>query len=202
MPTITAAATEDNMIATFLRGELASSRFGERLVQCIQQLGLAVDLVTSPDLADEAANHARRELLTHFRGWGSTQSVFGGLPAERMDWFWVALSEQDLLERVFYIQYFWEAFSGGTRRPAQVAERVRSSEAEIGLEIFQAILANVRSGNMPTPPILVSNPAMQRLVILEGHLRITAYLIEPEVVPFPIRALLGLSDYIHEWSEW
>jgi hypothetical protein len=202
MPTITASATENEMIATFLRGELASSRFGERLAQCIQQLGLAVDLVTSPDLADEAANHARRDLLTHFRGWGSTQSVFGGLPAERTDWVWVELSKRDLIERVFYIQYFWEAFSGGTRRPAQVAERVRRGDVEVGLEIYQAILADVRRGNMPTPPILVSNPVMERLVILEGHLRITAYLVEPDVVPFPIRALLGLSDNINEWSEW
>ena len=202
MPTITAAATENEMIATFLRGELASSRFGERLALHIQQLGLAVDLVTSPDLADEQANRSRRELITHFRGWGSTQSVFGGLPAKRTDWVWVELSERDLIERVFYIQHFWEAFSGGTRRPAQVADRVRRGDADVGPEIYQSILADVRRGNMPNPPILVSNPAMERLVILEGHLRITAYLVEPDVVPFPIRALLGLSVSINEWSEW
>jgi hypothetical protein len=119
-----------------------------------------------------------------------------------MDWVWVELSERDLIERVFYIQYFWETFSGGTRRPPQVAERVRRGDSEVGPEIYQAILADVRRRNLPTPPILVSNPAMERLVILEGHLRITAYLVEPDIVPFPIRALLGLSVYIHEWSEW
>jgi hypothetical protein len=203
VPTFIASATEDEMIATFLRGELGSSRFRARLEQSLERRRLTLDLVRFPDTTDEVENRARRELLVTYRGWGKEESVFGGLSADRVEWMWVELEESELRERVFYIRYFWEEFSGGSRRPSHVAERIRHRDPEVGpVDVYLAILDGVRSGRMPAEPILLADPGLERLVILEGHVRITAYLVDPAAVPFPIRALVGVSPDISEWSEW
>ncbi len=203
MPTVIASATEDEMIATFLRAEVNSSRFREQLEQSLEFHGLTVELVRFPDTTDEAANRVRRELLATYRGWGQEASVFGGLPADRVEWMWVELEEGELRERVFYIRYFWEDFSGGSRRPSDVAERLRRRDPELeSVDVYLEILDDVRSGHMPAEPILLAEPRLERLVILEGHLRITAYLVDPAVVSFPIRAIVGVSPEISEWSEW
>ena len=55
---------------------------------------------------------------------------------------------------------------------------------------------------MPPEPILLAEPGMKRFVILEGHMRITAYLVDPSIVSFPIRALVGISSDVAQWSEW
>jgi hypothetical protein len=104
VPTVIASATEDEMIATFLRAEVGSSRFLALLDQSLERHGFTLDLIESPDTTNEVANHMRRELLITFRGWGLEESVFGGLPADRVDWMWVDLEESELRERVFYIE--------------------------------------------------------------------------------------------------
>lgn len=202
MPTIIASATEDEMIATFLRAEANSSRFRPELDQALERLGFTVALITSPDITDTAANEVRRQLLGTYRGWGQRESVFGGMPVGNIEWMWVELEESDLRERVFYIQYFWEELTHGSRRPSYVAEQIRSRDPKVLLDVYLAILDDVRGGRMPAEPILLAEPGMKRLVILEGHLRITAYLVDPVAVSFPIHALVGVSPQMSEWSEW
>ncbi len=48
-PTVIASATEDEMIATFLRAEVHSSRFRTLLAQAVEQHRLTLDLVRFPD---------------------------------------------------------------------------------------------------------------------------------------------------------
>ena len=55
---------------------------------------------------------------------------------------------------------------------------------------------------MPVEPIVVAEPTLERMVILEGHARITTYLVEPDLVRFPLRALIGVSAQMSRWSEW
>lgn len=69
-------------------------------------------------------------------------------------------------------------------------------------ESVRPILESVRLGQMPEPPILLADESLERLVILEGHNRMIAYATEPKEVPFPIRAIVGVSARISEWSEW
>lgn len=59
MPTVIAAATEDEMIATFLRGELGSSRFRALLDQALERHGFAIDLIEFPDTSNAVANRMR-----------------------------------------------------------------------------------------------------------------------------------------------
>ena len=202
MPTIISSSTEQEMIATFLRGELGSSRFRVSLEEALAKLGLTTKVVECPNLDDDPENEARRELLVTYRGWGQEESLFGGLPVDSIEWFWVELTEDELRDRVFTIEYFWEEFSHGSRRPFSIAERIRRRDPEVGVDLYLAILEGVRRGQMPVEPIVVAEPTLERMVILEGHARITTYLVEPDLVRFPLRALIGVSAQMSRWSEW
>lgn len=190
-------ATEDEMIGVFLSAELRSARFGDDLRAALETHRVPKELIENPDTGDQEANRLRRAVLTSYRGWGKQESLFGGLPAEKVQWQWVQLDEEDLHTRSFTISwYFEETF--GTRRLSEIAEISRRSPADPN----NRILEEIRAGRMPEPPILLAEPGMKRLVILEGHVRLITYLVEPQVVPFPIKALLGVSSRISEWSEW
>jgi hypothetical protein len=49
-------ATEDEVVAVFLRGELGSWRYGALLRQLLERDGEYVEVLARPDLADRAAN--------------------------------------------------------------------------------------------------------------------------------------------------
>jgi hypothetical protein len=91
---------EDEMIATFLRGELGSGRFGETLRALLGRDGRDSAVLRSPDVADAAANAYRRRLLDEHRGYERREGLFGGLPRE-IDWFRAALSRDEVLDILF-----------------------------------------------------------------------------------------------------
>lgn len=196
MVIVTGTATEDEMIASFLRGELNSPRFGDRLKRALVAQNAMPDLIFA-DTTDEVANRMRRDVLVAYRGWGRYESLFGGLPAEDVEWMWVELEEEDLRDRVFTISYYFEE-TLGTRRLVEIAEMKRRNDPGSPTPI----LDDVRAGPLPEPPILMGDAELHRLVILEGHSRMISYLVDPSAVPFPIRAMVGVSSRISEWSEW
>jgi hypothetical protein len=50
--------------------------------------------------------------------------------------------------------------------------------------------------------IVVTDPERSKLVLLEGHVRLTAYAAFPEYLPEELDGYLGVSPRIGEWSEW
>jgi hypothetical protein len=38
--------------------------------------------------------------------------------------------------------------------------------------------------------------------VLEGHVRLTAYALFPEVLPDELPVFVGTSDDVHRWSEF
>ena len=77
---VVATATEDDMVAAFLRAELDSPRFSASLEAALADAGLDHAIVRRPDTGDPAANAARRRVLAAYRGYPDRE-VFTGLPA-------------------------------------------------------------------------------------------------------------------------
>ena len=50
--------------------------------------------------------------------------------------------------------------------------------------------------------IAVTDPERSQLVLLEGHVRPTAYATYREYLPRELEAFLGVSSHIANWSEW
>jgi len=190
------------MIATFLRGEWRSSRFGARLQEAARELDIAEDLIARPDTADAVQNALRNELLVRFRGWGQYESVFGGLPADDVLWYEADL-DHDALHRVEYIQWWIDQGLVTDRRVAVAVESMRAGwRTDPDFEPHRAVVAECKRGRPPVSPILVTDQRMERYVILEGHLRMTAYLLAVTALPPRVPVLLGVSGRIAEWSEW
>jgi hypothetical protein len=181
--------TEDEMIVTFVRGELDSGRYGERLCGM-----LARDARTVDDLGD--ADYARR-LLEEYRAYERREGLFLGFPRD-VEWFRAELSRDELLD-VLYINWdWWLRLSGGTRRPRVAAARIRAGEIPGVTAEQHEVYAR-----QPQPELIVATtPTQSPLVVLEGHVRLTAYALFPERVPDPLGILLGVSAEMPGWSNF
>ncbi|MFF4361238.1 hypothetical protein [Streptomyces sp. NPDC001604] len=192
-------SSEDEMVACFLSGELSSQRFGNNLRSHLAAAGQADQLLTHPDLSDAGANFARRALLAATRGYGENRDLFENFPTQ-VTWTRALLSS-DEAAGVRYLDYsYWVELSGGSRRPADAAARIKA-----GLRTFdvsndpfvdaaQALLRGERF-----PPLILVGEREDNLVCLEGHLRLTAHAL----IGFPaeLECLIGIAPTMGRWAK-
>jgi hypothetical protein len=194
------AGSEEEMVAVFLRGELLSARFGDTVRDALAQAGGEEDIVLSPDLEDEGENAVRREVLATARGFGR-EGLFGEFPDD-VSWERAALAPAEVLA-IRYIDYdYWVELSGGTRSPADAARRIRE-----GVEVFGVPSAGFHdavdelAAAVAIPELIVVSPGDEApLVVLEGHVRLTAYALRPELLPHELEVLLGTSPSLTRWA--
>jgi hypothetical protein len=200
---IAAPSSEDEMIAVFLRGELESERFGAALAEGLGRRGADAGLLTAPDLGDAEENALRRELLEETRAYRRREGLFGGFPDD-VQWDRVTLTPDELIA-VRYINYsYWIELSGGTRRPQDAAERIRSGIDVFGVpsEGFLDVARAFADGVEWPELIIVSAVAAGRNVVLEGHVRLTAMALAPDAIPAEVEVIRGVSPRMTEWSEY
>ena len=189
--------SEDDMIAAFLCGELRG-RYGEK----IRTLARAdLDLLLDPDTHDAEANDVRRRILEEHRAYERRDGLFLGFP-RAVDWHRAALSRDELLD-IRYIDWdWWLTVSAGTRSARVAAQRIRSGAVPgQTAEEDEPIAAALAGGGEP-PLIAVTTPAHAPLVLVEGHVRLTAYALFPEYVPDELEILLGISDEMPGWCQF
>jgi len=189
---------EDEMVACFLLGELTSRRFGAGIRKALAAVGESERLLTDADLADPAANRARRDLLGATRGYGENRDVFEDFPA-RVRWIRAVLTP-DELARVRYIEYsYWNELSGGSRLPGDAAKRILAGVRVFGVSNrrFVSAARAVRRGESFSPLILAGR-RRDRLVCLEGHLRLTGYALAG--FPVEVECLVGTARAMDRWA--
>jgi hypothetical protein len=131
------------------------------------------------------------------RGYPSRTGMFGGFPLE-VEWHRASLTRDELLE-VLYIDYsWWVELSGGTRRPRDAARRIRAGEltgmtAGATAEEHEPFLTST------SELIAVTTPPHEKLVVIEGHARLTAYALFPDRVPDELELTLGVSAELEAW---
>jgi hypothetical protein len=194
-----ARLTEDDMVAAFLQAEAASPRYGPRVRSELADLGLDLELLEHPDISDQRANAERRAVLASYRGYLTSAVLFEGFPDD-VDW-WRCWATPDDLAKVRYIDYdFWNECSDGSRDPAIAAARLRDGKPQVpDPDAVNGIVASLRLGRLPPPIIVVARSRTDPLVVLEGHTRLTAYVLVPEVLPPRLEVIAGWSDRMGEW---
>ena len=194
------------MIASFLRGEFNSSRFGKAVRSALDGAG-GPALVMDPDLDSPRQNEARRAALSEVRGWGSDQGLFAGFPTD-VTWQHGRLEVSEL-ERVRFIDYsYWTELSGGSRRPADVRstlerpdrlpEWLRAMDLEWPLELADVIAKK----GVPGELVVLGTPDLGELVALEGHARLTALFVGALHEQVPVTAFVGTSNDIRKWRSF
>ncbi len=189
------------MIAVFLRAELDSDRYGETLRGFLARDGRDEDVLRRPDLGDVADNGYRRQLLEEHRAYERRDGVFGGFP-RRVDWFRAALEPEEVLD-ILYIDWdWWLRITGGTRSPRDAARRMHAGEIPgADVEWHRAIAARLQSDDPPPELIAVKTPTGP-LVLVEGHVRLTAYAVAPEYLPERLELYVGIGDAAADWPEY
>jgi hypothetical protein len=192
--------TEDDMVATFLRAEIASERFGAPIEALLRRDGKARAVVEAPDITDPDANAYRRRLLGECRGYGRDRDVFAGWPAS-VAWFRATLSPHEVA-RLRYVEYsYWNALSGGSRLAGDAAEAIRAGREvyEQRNERFLRAAGALRQGVRFPELIVAGGSAEGPLTVLEGNLRLTAYLLVPECLPEALEVVAGFAAELAGW---
>jgi len=187
-------SSEAEMVALFLRTELPAARFQDKLQALLQRHGLPESVITIPDLGDDAENQARLRLLTEHREYGTRTGLFEGFP-EDVRWQWMAITPVELTT-VRYIDYdYWVELSGGTRLAVDAAPRIRAGVAPFGVPSDWALgmAREVARGARFPPLILVTTGPGGDLVVLEGHCRLTAFMLARDGLPPELEVLVGSS---------
>lgn len=187
------------MVAYYLGGEIASERFGDAIRAELAYRGLGDEVVTAPDISDDAGNRQRRALLAATRGWGQDREMFTRFPVD-VPWVWARLCP-DALARVRYIEYsYWNEISGGSRLPLDAAQRIeaRVTVFDVPNTRFVRLADAVRRGET-FPPLILAGPTSDDLVCLEGHLRLTAYALAR--FPTDLECLVAVDARLRSWAE-
>jgi hypothetical protein len=172
-------ATADEMIAAFLRAEIGSSRFSVIINVCLAQLGWHRRLIDLPDTTSASENQARRSILQGYRGYPD-QLLFAGFPSDTV-WRRVMLEPSDFAS----LRYANDSrgdqllmkLSGGTRRVKDGAHNCTNLPQPEDTAHIGEVTAALRSGLM-FAPIIAVEAGDGSLILMEGHSRATAYVIE------------------------
>lgn len=174
------AGSEEEMISEFLNAEYRSERFSEQIKKAMEKLSLDESIILSADLNNANENIARKKLLGEFRGYGLNRELFENFPNE-IQWSLCNFVSCDL-NNIRYINYsYWNELSQGTHSPLAAAQTILD-----GIEIYDQSNAGfikaaefIKSGGKFPRPILLTSDS-EHFVIVEGHLRITAFALAPE----------------------
>ena len=185
-----------------MRTELRSDRWKDGLRAVLERAGLPGRVITAPDLGEQAEIQARVRLLTEHRGYGTRTKLFDGFPGD-VRWQWMAITPAELAG-VRYIQYdYWDELSGGSRLAFDAAARIGAGVAPFGvpnngkLDMAQA----VANGAWFAPLILVTTGlGGYDLVVLEGHVRLTAFMPARDQLPPELEVLVGSSPAMTRWD--
>ena len=193
-------SSEDEMISEYLKAEYSSSRFSENIQEAMQKLSISENIILSPDLQNISENMQRRELLGVFRGYGLNQSMFERFP-NVTDWFLCSFSKEDL-GKIRYIDYsYWNELSEGTKLPINAVRTIHEGISVYGQsnEGFINAASYIRNGGVFNKMFFLTGD-FENYVIVEGHMRMTAYAIEPDFFS-NIEVIVGkcASNELEKW---
>lgn len=190
--------TEDEFIAEFLKAEINSKRFGKSIIEGLKSY--SKEIILNPNLKKREENKFRKILLGKVRGWNN-KFIFEKFPKD-IKWFKVMINKNEL-SKVKYIKHdYWDKISNNTRSPIEATKNINK-----GIEVFGEknklyfdILSEIKKEKALPRMILVAKNKESKIVVLEGHARLTAYFLETENTPEKIEVIIGYSDKIENWG--
>jgi hypothetical protein len=207
-------ANEDDMVLEFVRSEVDSPRFNKFYPDDIAgREALRSRLVDNADVHNATDNARRRELLA-YRGYTTRTGLFDGFP-RAVAWRWERWTPAEL-ERMRYAKLtdteVWRHLSSSTRLVGAAARnleaerlehllgkpeipppvRVRMSEIA---EQIRSVAALHEQGRTFPRAIVVTDG--REVVVLEGHVRTTAFVLAR--ADRPIEMLVGRSPEMFRW---
>ncbi len=188
------------MICEFLKAEYSSVRFSEQLKKVICEHMVDKNIIESADLQNKDENAQRKKILEEFRGYGLNRGMFERFPIG-IEWNLCDFKSHDL-RKIRYINYsYWNELSAGTHSPLTAADAIRSGRIIYGKNnnAFIQTAEYIKKGGTFSKMIFLTSD-FQNFVIVEGHLRMTAYALTPECFD-KIEVIVGKcnSEELKNW---
>ncbi len=188
---------ENEMVLTFLKGEIDSPRFGPQYQKMLRNSNLDRSIINNGNIASYNENQIRKELLGTVRGYGEDSWLFRGFP-QNVNWELAELSDKEL-DSLLYANYStWITLSAESRLVKDGAKNVDSIiTGENANENILAVANAIEAGAVY--PALIAASDTKKVVLIEGHVRATAYyLVRPELRK-DLQFLIGTSYLMDEW---
>jgi hypothetical protein len=195
--------TDDEMISVFLKAEINSDRFGPTVLSFLQKYNLNRGIVDNPNIENREDNEQRRKLLGEFRGYRNNLYIFQDFPSD-IKWFRAFLTK-DELSKVLYINWdYWVEETKGTRLPQDLVKRIETKDLPEDKEVlrFRQVAESIKSGVKLPELIIVSEDEHSKLVVVEGHVRLTSYFLIPEMIKEETEVIVGFSKDIRNWENY
>jgi hypothetical protein len=198
------AASDDQVILAWLQAEIESAAFQQYLIgdpPNPANLSLGLKLARSPNLHDDEQNRMRRQIITNTHGFGMGVGQFQGL-ANDLKWRKVKLTAGEVGEMLYASR------SGAWTILAPVSRKVAEGATNVG-HIFTGDHTNmvvlslaygINHSDKKVPEIIALRHPDGRLVILEGHARATAIVLEAHRFAHGVEAFVGDSPSVASWT--
>lgn len=194
-------SNENEMIYEFLKMELSSSRYSKKIINILNEMHLNTEILIKGNIVNMNENIARKEILGCFRGYGENRELFERFPIN-IEWKWT-LFDRDDLDKTIYINYsYWNELSNYTGSPIEAARTILSGKTiyDVPNDGFIKISQDLNDGQTFPSLIMLTDEYNNQYIILEGHKRMTAYGLNPELFS-DISVLLGFCNDI-ELKKW
>ena len=170
-------SNEDEMILEFLKGELSSDRFNNKLINVLDDLDISKDIILNGKFTLEE-NNLRKRIMSVYRGYPDKE-LFNKF-SRNISWVFVEFEENDL-NNIYYIDYvYWNLLSRGTSKSIDASITIKE-----GTEIFEVSNKPFIDGveylkKNSFPPIILITCNDKKYFIIDGHSRVTIYGMIPE----------------------
>lgn len=193
--------SHNQVIAQFLKANISSPRFQKELEDHIKSKSIDPEIINNPNLQNPIENSQRKQLFHSYGGNDNDGHMFDDFP-EDISWKRIILTKPELAS-IQYINYdYWNELSNQTRYVKVGAEQVRQNREvfDVSNQQYWNALDAIKLKHSFSPPILVTHNPNQKVVVIDGHLRLTAYLLDPRHAPNKLEAIMGISPHFSSWN--
>lgn len=172
-------SNEAEVILEFLKGEINSNRFSENLNNVLKELNVDKSIIISGDINNKEENLKRLKIMHRFRGYPN-EDMFNNFPNINK-WELYELEKEDL-SHCYFIDYdYWNELSSNSSLPEVAAHNILKGVEVYDVSNEQYINAKkfLENGGK-FPPVILITCNEEKYLIIEGHLRITAYALVGE----------------------
>ena len=183
---------------------VCSERFGPALRKILSDESIDERIVRDPNLLNARENAIRRRILALHRGYGTSDNRYlSEFPTTGVTWSRMGLTRDDVCS-IRYIDWdYWIELTDGSQLPTDAARRIRDGVAVWGVRHDGplAVAAGLRRGERFPELILATTgePAAD-LVVVEGHVRLTGYVLASDALPDETETIVGVSPAIQNWG--
>ena len=194
------ASNENEMAYEFLKMELDSERFGTEIEVILNEMHINNGIIANGNIKCDKENAIRAEVLKRFRGYRDNE-LFENFPAA-IEWVWTEFDREDI-DKILYIEYsYWNELSSYTGSPLEAAKTIRSGKIifDVPNDAVKNGAKKLTHGHTFPPLIFLTDETEQHYIILEGHSRMTAYGLVPDLFQ-NVSVLLGFCCK-NELKKW